>query len=149
MTFQIESYYDVIDELKPMLAEHYKEVAMYQDKIKLAPDYEAYEQLQDAGMLYILTWRDEDKLKGYNIFFMRHHPHYENTNYAANDVVYIDPESRHTLGTVEFFQWCEAYLNDAGADVITYHMKVMKSFHALMTGLDMDHAEHIYTKYIG
>jgi hypothetical protein len=63
--------------------------------------------------------------------------------------VYIAPEFRHTPDTIAFFDWCEDFLRDAGAEVITYHMKTFKSFQALMEVKEMDHAEHIYMKYIG
>jgi len=144
-----ENYNHVIEELKPMLSEHYKEVAMYQDKIDLDPDYNVYKELQKQGVLHLFTWRDEGKIKGYNIFFVREHPHYKKNKFAHNDIVYVDPEYRHTKETIEFFEFCEQYLFEAGADVVTYHMKVNKTFNALMEHLIMDHAEHIYTKYIG
>ena len=147
--FKKEKYHDLIEELKPYLHDHYKEVAMYQDKIPLDPNYEAYGLAQDNGVLHMFTMRDEGELIGYNIFFVQSHPHYNSTYWAMNDIVYIAPDQRHNLASLEFFQYCEEQLKEFGADVITYHMKVMKTFQALMESLDMDHAEHMYTKYIG
>lgn len=149
MKYQHENYHDVIEELKPHLHEHYKEIAMYQDKIDLDPNYEAYCTAQDNNMLYVYTMRDEDELVGYNIFFVQTHPHYNSNMFAVNDIVYITPNYRHSLDTFKFFNYCENDLKGLGVDVITYHMKVLKSFEALMKALDMDHAEHMYTKYIG
>lgn len=149
MNYKLEDYHDVVEELTPLLVKHYEEVALYQDRIDLDPDYEAYSALQESGILKVYTMRKDEELFGYNIFFVRTHPHYASTVWAANDVVYIDPAYRHTEHTPGFFQWCEDQLRVDGAQVITYHMKVMKSFATLMNHLDMDHAEHIYTKYIG
>lgn len=148
MKYAKENFHDVIEELKPHLHEHYKEVAMYQDKIDLDPNYEAYGMAQTNGMLHIYTMREDDKLVGYNIFFVQSHPHYNSTVWAVNDIVYVAPEYRHTPDTLFFFAYCEVQLK-AVASVITYHMKVMKTFQMLMNGLGMDHAEHMYSKYIG
>jgi spermidine synthase len=93
--------------------------------------------------------RDDDNLIGYNIFFLKEHPHYKDHVFATNDIVYIDPKYREELTSPEFFKWCEDQLKSSGVSVITYHMKVMKSFQSLMKLLEMDHAEHVYTKYIG
>lgn len=147
--FDKEKYQDVIEEMKPYLHDHYLEVAMYQDHIDLDPNYEAYEKAQDSGMLYMYTMRDEGKLVGYNVFFVQTHPHYSMNFFAMNDIVYIEPSHRHDVATLEFFQYCEEDLKKDGVHVISYHMKVMKTFEALMELLDMDHAEHMYTKYIG
>ena len=149
MKYQHEKYHDVIEELKPHLHEHYKEVAMYQDKIDFDPNYEAYGVAQDNGMLYIYTMRDEDELVGYNIFFVQTHPHYSSNMFAVNDIVYIAPNYRHKVDTLGFFAYCENSLKELGVDVMTYHMKVLKTFEMLMKTLEMDHAEHMYTKYIG
>ena len=145
-----EKFEHVIKEVEPMLEDHYKEVAMYTDKIALDPDYTVYKELQKQDKLWWFTWREEGEIKGYNVFMVQPHPHYKSTTYAMNDIVYIAPEQRHSTETVEFFKHCEEVLrSEAKADVITYHMKVLKTFQTLMTALEFDHAEHLYSKYIG
>ena len=150
MTFVLENYNHVIEELKPMLSDHYEEVAMYQDKIPLEPNYDDYKEMQKLKRLYLFTWREGSELVGYNIFLVGSHLHYKSNKFAWNDVVYVRPDYRHKGQTIEFFKFCEDFLKEeAGVSVITYHMKVSKMFKALMDLLEMDHAEHIYTKYIG
>lgn len=149
MEYQEESYWDVIDELRPMLQEHYKEVAMYQDDIDLNFDEEKYRTIDHQDALRIFTMREEGKLVGYNVFFVSTHIHYMDHIYAQNDVVYIDPEYRGSECTPTFFKRCDNWLKEEGVSVITYHMKVNKPFQALMDFLEFDHAEHIYTKYVG
>jgi hypothetical protein len=150
MIFEEENVYDVREEIAPMLDKHYEEVAMYKDKIKLAVDWDKYETMEDQDSLRVYTLRnDEEKLVGYNVFFVHIHPHYMNDKYAVNDIVYIDPTYRHTENTIEFFNWCERMLEHEGVSVMTYHMKEYIPFHTLMKALDFDHAEFIYTKYIG
>ena len=147
--FKQETLSEVREELEPLLPLHWEEVAMYQDKIELSPDWDAYYAMEQNGNLIVFTLRDEEKLIGYNLFFLRTNPHYSDSLWAVNDIVYIEPSHRHDVTTPNFFDWCESQLRSMGAEVITYHMKVLKSFQTLMDMLDMDHAEHLYMKYIG
>lgn len=152
MIYQLEYFDDVIEELKPHLHKHYEEVAMYTDKIDLDPDYDMYGKMQNAGVLAIFTMRENDtyEIAGYNIFFVKEHVHYKNDIWAGNDIVYIAPEYRHEEDTIRFFEYCERQLKEEwNAHVVSYHMKTMKTFTTLMEYLGMDHAEHVYTKYIG
>lgn len=149
ITFDEECYGDVIEEIKPMLYAQYEEVEMYQDKIPLDPDYEKLQEMSDLDILRTYIMRADGKIVGYSVFFLYGHQHHKAHRFAANDVVYIDPEHRHGLATVEFFNFCERKLIKAGTSVVMYHMKEHKPFHNLMTQLEFDHAEHLYTKYIG
>lgn len=156
MIYAREKFDDFISSTRPLLKEHYWEVAMYQDKIDLNIDEDIYQLLEDTDKLRIYTWRDEDcgdwelSMVGYNVFFIHEHPHYKDHVFAVNDIIYIKPHFRHTGDTLKFFEWSEQQLVDEGASVITYHMKENKPFHTLMKDmLGYDHAEHIYTKYIG
>lgn len=148
MIYSEETFVNVIEELKPLLVEHYKEVAMYQDKIELNPDYDLYKALDLMGNLKIYTMRTDDELTGYNVFFIKDHIHYKDHKFAINDVVYIHPDYRHDVDTPNFINYCEDKLKEEGVSVVTYHMKEHKPFHTLMGFLGYDHAEHLYTKYI-
>jgi hypothetical protein len=141
---------ELINEMDPLLREHYHEVAMYQDKIELNPCYDTYFVLEDQNSLRIFTWRDEEgMIIGYNVFFIKNHPHYQDTMYAVNDIIYVHPGHRG-MEVPPFLQWCEHQLwSYDQVDVVTYHMKENKPFHGLMEFLEYDHAEHTYTKYVG
>lgn len=149
MIFALEDYYDVIAEITPLAYAHHEEVDLYQGKVLMDPDFDTYGMLQDSGVLKIFTLRNDNELIGYNIFYVQNHPHYKGTLWAGNDLVYIDPAFRNTGTTPSFFNYCEESLRDMGAGVISYTMKVDKAFHSLMLLLEMDHAEQVYTKYIG
>jgi hypothetical protein len=150
MIFNKECLANVQEELEPLLKEHYKEVAMYTDRIDLNVDWDKYYMLESIGALVIYTMReDEGKLVGYNVFFVNNHLHYNDHKYAVNDVVYIDPAYRHNQNTLDLFIRAEDDLRDSGVSVMTYHMKVYKTFECLMGVLEYDHAEHVYTKFIG
>ena len=87
--FEEERYEDIIEEMKPLLADHHEEVDMYKDHIKLNPDYDLYQSMADAGALHILAARDGTVLVGYCVTFIQQNPHYKDHIYAVNDVVYL------------------------------------------------------------
>lgn len=146
--FIIERLAHVRADIEPLLEDHYKEVAMYQDKIKLNVDWKAYELLEKNDKLRIMTWRENMELIGYNVFFLNQNAHYQDHLYAVNDIIYVRPDHRGPEVKV-FIDACEQAMVDEGVSVITYHMKEQKPFHALMEWAEYDHAEHVYMKYIG
>lgn len=144
-----ESLKECLEELKPLLEEHYKEVALYQDKIDLAPEYDKYAALEDSGNLHTIVVRDSGKVIGYYISFIDTHIHYMNTLYAINDVIYLDPEYRHTSVSSDLLEYAEKSLKEIGVSVITLHMKTYLPFEGLAKKHGFDKVEYCYSKYIG
>lgn len=149
VVYAVEKVKNCLEEMKPLLQEHYEQVAMYKDKIPLEPDYDKYLDLCDSGILHIVTARDEDKLIGYYISMMVPHIHYSSHKFAVNDILYIDEEYRKTLVGLEMFKFAEKCLKEEGVSVMTIHMKTSLPFDSLCEGLGYDYAERNYTKYIG
>lgn len=141
-----EKFADVYVELQPLFEKHWEEVAAYQDKIALDPDYDRYLHLERAGMLRAYILRNKGEVVGYWIFFVMPHPHYRQDLFAVNDVVYVDPAYRHGDTTPACFTHIEAELAREGVAVLTYHMKTYRPFQAMMQGLGYDHLEHLYGK---
>lgn len=148
VTIHKEHIIDIAEDILPMLHDHWEEVAVYKDKQPLDPDWDWYEKATDSGICQTLVFRLGDEIVGYSIFFVKPHPHYRNHKYAVNDIVYIKPEHRKEY-SAGLFKAVEGYWKSEGVDVITYHMKVHKPWHRLMEGLEYDHQEHLYSKYIG
>lgn len=152
MTSQIdlneEDLKDCLEEMKPLLAIHWKEVAAYQDKIALDPDYERYLKMEAMDLIRTYVLRHDGKMVGYWVFFVSPHPHYKADRFAVNDIVYVDPEYRRTDLTPACFKAVESQLKAEGVSVVTYHMKTYKPFEVLLKGLGYDHLEHLYGKYL-
>ena len=149
ITYQLEDLNDMLEELKPLLEDHYLEIAMYQEHIKLNPCYDTYKELQKSGVLKVYTARDGDKLVGYSLYFLKTNLHYSDHIYAVNDIVYIDKDIRGGVVAFDMLAFAEDSLIDHGVSVITMHMKTFAAFETLMECLSYDRAEIIYTKYLG
>lgn len=151
ITYQEEKIIDILEELDPLLTDHYEEIAWRKDKIKLSPDYDKYLKLEEMGILHTVTAREPDagKLVGYFISFVQPHLHYSDTLYAVNDILYMSPEYRATEASANLFRFAEESLKSIGVDVITLHMKVWLPFEALSSYLGYEKIEYNYSKYIG
>lgn len=146
--YQVESFSDILEELKPFLQLHWEEVALYQDKIPLDPDYDKYIELNEAGIARVVTARDSDKLIGYFISIIQPHMHYQKDVYAVNDILYLDEAYRGSDTAVGMFMFAEEDLKALGVSVLIISMKVAKPFDSLCESLGHTCVERTYSKYI-
>ena len=150
MEYKAEFIKDILNELKPLLEEHWEEVAWYQDKIKLCPDYEKYILMQENNSLLCMTVRDDErKLIGYSINFLQYHPHYSEHIYAINDIIFVLPEHRHTEVSKTLIEATEQVLKHLGVSVVTLHMKPEHKFMSLVESCGFQQQEYVYSKYLG
>ena len=148
ITFNREIFGEVLEELKPLLVDHYQEIAMYRDKIAYAPDWKRYEELDKSGILKLVTVRDDGVLVGYYLFMVLPNLHYCEDLYAVNDIVLIKKEYRKGKVGVGLFKYVEDWCKELGVSVMTMHMKTFLPFDSLCEGLEWDYAERLYTKCI-
>lgn len=126
--FQRESLTDAVwNEALPLLVAHWREIAHYPD-IPLDPDVVAYRAAEGIGLIRFYTIRDFDpvdlseRLVGYAVFFVRPNMHYKGSLQASQDVLYVDPAHRGTLG-YRFIAWCDEQLKAEGVQVACHHAK--------------------------
>jgi GNAT superfamily N-acetyltransferase len=148
ITYHKEKLFDIKEEIEPILVQHYEEIAAYTDVIELAPDWDRYKTLEEAGILKVMTVRDDGVLVGYYVTMLVPNLHYSKDFYAVNDIVLIKPEYRNAKVGLGLFQEVEKWMREEGASVMTMHMKVKQPFDELCQGLGWDYMERIYTKCI-
>lgn len=142
---------DLVDEIKPLIAKHWEEIALFKDQIKLNPDFDKYIELDEQDMLHIVTARREEDLKliGYFISVVQTNIHYKDHLFATNDILFIDPEYRGKLAGVKLFKYAEKKLKEKGVSIISIHMKTHMPFDKLLERLKYEKQEYNYMKYIG
>lgn len=135
-----------IDEAIPLFVLHYQQIAHYQD-IKLAPDYEKYLGMQQAGILRIYTAREEDgELIGYGIFLVSPNANYKASIQAQQALLFIHPD-RRGFGR-QFIAWCDEQLKTEGVQVVYHHVKVKPelNFGPLLERMGYTLVDQIYGK---
>lgn len=129
VAFARERLLDVMDEVEPLLQEHYNEIALHKDRIKLAPDWNEYMLMEERGGLVIFTARNEQKaLIGYSAFFVYWHPHYRDTKVASNDVLFLRKEHRKGTTGIRLIRYCEEWLREMQIDKLVWHVKQSNDF---------------------
>lgn len=134
MQFQRESFDDVIDEIKPLLLQHWKEIASHQDRWQLSPDWDKYALLDKRGHMRIYTAREDGRLIGYAIFLADVHLHYRDMKIAKNDITWLSPCARKGLAGFKLLKFAVAQL-DQEVDRIIFNVKVYKDFSKVLERL--------------
>ena len=149
ITYDVEDFCSIANELKELIKFHWLEIAENKDKIPLAPNWEVYAKLNNAELLHTITARDENKLIGYAIFTVQPHLHYNTSLTAQDDVFYILPEYRNNNAGINIFIFAEEFLRSLGVERIYLHCKVKHDLTKLFEKLDYTKVEYKFSKYIG
>lgn len=151
MTYQIERWADVWQEMEPHWQAHWREVAMHQAQIKLNVDVQGYSTLEAQGMLHLVTVRHDGVLIGYHLSIVRPHLHYQDTLHAYVDVYYVAPAHRKSLASVgaRLFQYAETTLRQRGVKKVLSGTKMMKDMARLFEAQGWTETERLFTKYLG
>lgn len=148
LRYQQEFLSTCLEDFKPMLEKHWEEIALYQDSIKLNPDYDKYYALEELSILKTFTARDDGKPVGYIVFIVDANLHYQDTVWAKMDILYIAPEYRNARVGMRLIQFAEDYLKDDGVDVVMLGTKSHKSFGRLLQFMGYSEVETYYGKRI-
>lgn len=150
MIFAQETYEMIHEEIKPLIAKHYEEIAKYKD-IPLDPDWSTYQAMESLGILKIFSCRlpateemGKGELVGYALYFVRKHLHYSSMLLAQQDILFIAKEHRGK-GMV-FIDWCDQRLKEMGCDVTMQHVKSTHNFGRMLERIGYELMDLIYTR---
>lgn len=120
LVYQWEPFSGLAREIVPLFQQHWEEIALNQDVIKLDPDYQRYLTLEVAGVLHVLAVRDgrTGRLVGYVFCMLGPHLHYASSNWALVDMFWLHPDYRSGWSGVRMFKLLEARMREYGAAVI-------------------------------
>jgi GNAT superfamily N-acetyltransferase len=107
LTAAPEPWATLIEEMKPMLTEHYAELALDQDRVPLSPQYNVYDDRDAQGMVMAIALRDAGELVGYFIGFVAPGLHYSTCLTLQLDIFWIHPDHRGQRGGFLLFRAVE------------------------------------------
>jgi GNAT superfamily N-acetyltransferase len=108
LTAAPEPWATLIEEMKPMLPDHYAELALNQDRVPLSPQYHVYDERDALGMVMAIALRDAGELVGYFIGFIAPGLHYSTCLTLQLDIFWIHPDHRGQKGGFMLFKAVEA-----------------------------------------
>lgn len=95
MIIKIERVIDVIEEIIPLLVEHWEETEALFIGDDVQPDVNSYLELDAAGVYVMCTARVEGELIGYIGDIVHRSLHTSQLN-ALNDIMFVNKEHRNT-----------------------------------------------------
>jgi GNAT superfamily N-acetyltransferase len=149
ITILAESFEERLPELKPILPLHYEELALDQDKVPLAPNYDVYIERERHGQVMFMVARDKGELIGYFIGFVMPGLHYMTCLTLAMDIFYIHPAHRGNNTGRDLFKAVEAEAKRRGVQRMIVSSKVHFSADWLFNRLGYTEIEHVYSNWIG
>lgn len=149
LTYAVEQYGVLSEEIKPMLHRHWLEIAVDQDAIKLDVDSERYAHLSACGSLVLITARSSARLVGYVAAILSTHLHYRSTLHAIIDVFYLAPAYRQAQNGLGLFVALEEELLRRGVRKVIGQTKLGdKDVSAVFGFLGWTETERLFTKVL-
>jgi GNAT superfamily N-acetyltransferase len=145
----LESFEQRLAELQVLLPAHYRELALNQDHVPLAPQYDLYIARERAGELVFVTLRDAGELVGYFIGFIAPGLHYSTCLTCTMDIFYVRQDKRTGSAGVRMFRFVEAELRRRGVHRWFMGSKVTADASALFKRIGAEPVETYYSKWLG
>ena len=123
LVLQTEVLFDIHQEMEVLIEQHYQELTLNKDKVKLKPVWTQYKELEDKGEFYLLTARIDGELVGYSAFFLKPHIHYNDVIVATNDVLFLIKRVRTGTTGIKLIKYSEQRMKELGATKMTWHIK--------------------------
>jgi hypothetical protein len=123
LKLQIEPLYNIITEVQDLLMQHYEELTLNKQYIKLKPIWNRYFELESQNKFITITARIDNELVGYSGFFLDNHIHYGELKVATNDVLFLRKDARQGTTGIKLLKYSEKVMKELGANKITWHIK--------------------------
>ncbi len=117
ITAQIESIRACWPELMEIFPVHWRELALFQDTVPLAPQRDEYFRREQEGKLFLVTMRWNGKVAGYFICQLANGFHYGKTLTATTDIYFVLPEFRNRGLFLPLYRCVEREVRRRGAEV--------------------------------
>jgi GNAT superfamily N-acetyltransferase len=148
ITYQVEHFTNIYEEMKPLNAAHFEEIASFKDQFPLNPNYDQYLALDKAGVCHTVTCRNAGELIGYYISFVMPHMHYRDCIFAINDIVFIAKEYRGGSVGKRLIQFALNELTKMGVHRVCLHVKTSNDFGVLLERMGFSCTEKNYEKLL-
>ena len=145
MDFALEALAQVKREAEPLLQQHYEEIALNKDKIKLNPDWRAYAELDKINALRVFTARKDGKLMGYFVIIVSKSLHYRDHLFANNDIIFLTKAARKGQTGVKLIKFALDALEAEGVTKVHINTKAHQPFDAILERLGFEEIERVYS----
>ena len=148
MQFALENLVSVRREIEPLLKEHYDEIALNKDKIKLNPDWASYARLDNLNALRVYTARKDKVLQGYFVVIVSKSLHYQDHLFANNDVIFLNKTARKGATGLKLIKFASDSLKAEGITKLHVNTKNHQPFGVILERQGFEAIETVYSKVL-
>lgn len=145
----VERWHKAQPEVAELCVRHWAEIAKNRDIIELAPDWDKYSKMSDAGLLHLTTARQYGLLVGYMLYIVMPHLHYSKSLTAFADVLYLMPECRQGTTGIRLLKVAEESLRGMCVQRVMQNVKPSNDWSLILTRMGYTEFETIYQKILG
>ena len=145
MDFALENLANVKRDIEPLIKQHWEEIALNKDIIKLNPDWRAYAELDRVNALRVFTARKDGKLVGYFVVIVSKALHYADHLFANNDIIFLTKPARKGLTGVKLIKFAIDSLKAEGITKLHINTKAHQPFDPILERLGFEEIERIYS----
>lgn len=149
MIARVESFMQALEELGPLFAIHWEKLATDRDRIALAPRYDVYAALEDAGELACVTLRDHGRLVGYWVAIVAPGLHYKGCLTATMDIWNLLPEYENGVAAMILMRAVEKEYRRRGVRRAITGEKIHHPCGRLYRAFGYEPVETYYSKLMG
>lgn len=149
ITYAVEDWFAVRDQMAPLWPKHWEEVAVNRDLIPLDPDFDSYDALARSGALHIVVARKAGEVVGYHFTIVKPHLHYRQSLSAFTDIYYIAPQYRTGRTPLRLFEFVEKTLKARGVQKMFTGTKLSLDAGPLFEKMGWTETERLYIKVLG
>jgi GNAT superfamily N-acetyltransferase len=147
VAFQEENYDDFCKDAMALIIKHWEDIALNHEDVKLDPDWLAYKNLYDAGILHIVTGRTEEgELVGYCLLMVTGNLHYKTVKWAEGDIFYLRPDHRKGMTGIRMMKAAEKIAKVYGASKIYQKVKLHKDVSKVFERMGYTAIERLFMK---
>lgn len=149
LTFQAEPWDIYFRDCQALWREHYEELCLRQERMKMKPDVAAYERLEAAGQLHILVAREAGEMVGYILSVVRPHLHYADVLCGFEDAYFLRKTHRRGMAGARLLREWEKAMKARGCQLAFAMTKPWLDMGLLFERLGFAKSDHVYAKWIG
>jgi GNAT superfamily N-acetyltransferase len=149
ITYQVEKYSDVREEVSPLGEANFLEGDARNKHTSINIDWDMYSELEDRGSAILITARDNEILVGYLSLCLSTHPHVKDKVQATSDAIYIEPEVRNSGIGGGLLAAAEEALRGAGVFWLSLSFRKESIAKPLMDRLGYEQTDVVFGKNLG
>lgn len=133
-----------------ILQEHWEKLAGNKENIKLNPDIQKYQSLQDLGILKNIMAYEGEEIVGYSIFLLQPHIHYKENIFGYVDVIFVKEKNRiNPFIGIKLIVETEKVCKANNVSTLLYHTKPHHDvIEKILTKKGYKHIENTFGKYL-